>query len=317
MSEIGIKEQCFGVEVEMTGITREQAAKALAQYFDKTASHIDGPHDVWEILDKENKVWRLRDTDNIAAQRNHDGGYIQTSDLQYRIELLTPKLEYNELAKLNGCLNALRLSGCHINGTCGLHILIDSENHNRQSIKNLIGIMFSKEDMIFKALGISEERAARWCRKVREPMLERARKLSSDETKDLTKLEAIWFNSGINSDDAATEYYALDLNSAFYHGMIKFRCFNATFQPKRIKAYLDLCLAVSSQAIRQRSTVKQKTETENEKFTFRVWLVRLGLNGDEYKTTRDVLLEKLEGDMAYRYGKDKHREKKTQRSQAR
>ena len=29
MSEIGIKDQCFGVEVEMTGITREQAAHAL------------------------------------------------------------------------------------------------------------------------------------------------------------------------------------------------------------------------------------------------------------------------------------------------
>ena len=33
MSEIGIKDQCFGVEVEMTGITREQAAHALADYF--------------------------------------------------------------------------------------------------------------------------------------------------------------------------------------------------------------------------------------------------------------------------------------------
>ena len=30
---IGMKDQCFGVEVEMTGITREQAARALAAYF--------------------------------------------------------------------------------------------------------------------------------------------------------------------------------------------------------------------------------------------------------------------------------------------
>ena len=28
----GLKDQCFGVEVEMTGITREQAAQALADY---------------------------------------------------------------------------------------------------------------------------------------------------------------------------------------------------------------------------------------------------------------------------------------------
>ncbi len=30
---IGIKNQCFGVEIEMTGLTREQAAQALAEYF--------------------------------------------------------------------------------------------------------------------------------------------------------------------------------------------------------------------------------------------------------------------------------------------
>ena len=29
----GLKDQCFGVEVEMTGITRKQAAQALADYF--------------------------------------------------------------------------------------------------------------------------------------------------------------------------------------------------------------------------------------------------------------------------------------------
>ena len=40
MSEIGIKDQCFGVEVEMTGITREQAAKALAEYFGTTPRHV-------------------------------------------------------------------------------------------------------------------------------------------------------------------------------------------------------------------------------------------------------------------------------------
>ena len=32
MNEVGLKDQCFGVEVELTGITREQAAQALADY---------------------------------------------------------------------------------------------------------------------------------------------------------------------------------------------------------------------------------------------------------------------------------------------
>ena len=32
---IGIKDQCFGVEIELTGITRAEAAEALAAYFEK------------------------------------------------------------------------------------------------------------------------------------------------------------------------------------------------------------------------------------------------------------------------------------------
>ena len=42
MSEIGIKDQCYGVEVEMTGITREQAARALADYFGTEPRHTGG-----------------------------------------------------------------------------------------------------------------------------------------------------------------------------------------------------------------------------------------------------------------------------------
>ena len=61
-----------------------------------------------------------------------------------------------------------------------------------------------------------------------------------------------------------------------------------------------------AQAIAQRSTVMRKTKSENELFTFRVWLVRLGLNGEEFKHTRDHLLAHLEGDRAWRHDKDSY-----------
>ena len=38
---------------------------------------------------------------------------------------------------------------------CGIHVHVDASNHNRQSLKNLIGIMYSKEDILFKALQVS------------------------------------------------------------------------------------------------------------------------------------------------------------------
>ena len=92
----------------------------------------------------------------------------------------------------------------------------------------------------------------------------------------------------------------------FYRGTVEFRCFNSTLHAGRAKAYIDLCLAMSAQAINQRSTVMRKTHSDNELFTFRVWLVRLGLNGPEFKHTRDHLLANLEGDRAWRYDKDSY-----------
>ena len=41
-------------------------------------------------------------------------------------------------------------------------------------------------------------------------------------------------------------------------------------------------------------------QTENEKYAFRIWLLRLGMNGDEYKQTRKVLMKNLTGHAAFR-----------------
>ena len=43
----------------------------------------------------------------------------------------------------------------------------------------------------------------------------------------------------------------------------------------------------------------KKTETDNDKYTFRVWLMRLGMIGNEYKLVRKILLQNLDGNGAY------------------
>ena len=164
------------------------------------------------------------------------------------------------------------------------------------------------QDILFKALQVNEARAGRWCKKVREPMLREARTLSSDETTDLTQLEKIWYEGEVENTDHYnwTRYYDLNLHSVFYRGTVEWRCFNSTLHAGKVAAYVNLCLVISSQAIAQRSTVMRKAHSDNELFTFRVWLVRLGLNGKEFKHTRDHLLVNLEGDRAWRRDKDNY-----------
>lgn len=321
---IGLKDQYFGVEVEMTGLTREDAAEALAAYFGTEARHTGGTYDAWSVTDTKRKVWKLMSDSSINTEiPSEDGyGYEDISDKDYRVEMVTPKLSYSRLPVLRDCLRVLAQAGAKVNDSCGIHVHVDAANHNRQSLKNLMGIMFSKEDILFKALQVNEGRAKEWCKKIREPMLRQARALSADETKDLTELERIWYEGidGHSEHYNWTRYHALNLHSVFYRGTVEFRCFNSTLDPARVAAYVNLCLAMSSQAIAQRSTVMRKTQSDNELFTFRVWLVRLGLNGPEFKETRDKLLENLPGDRAWRHDKDSYevnRKKKRNRENER
>ena len=308
-----IKQQCFGVEIEMTGITREQAARAVAEYFG--SRDISGSYS-WSVMDNDGKQWKFVSDGSIHTEIKSGSTYRRISDNSYAVELVTPKLTYEELPKLQEVVRTLRRAGAKVNESCGLHCHVDAANHNRQSLKNLIGIMYSKEDMLFKALQVNESRAAQYCQKVREPMLQKARRLSSDETRDYTRLESIWYEGSVDTHDHYnwTRYYALNLHSVFYRGTVEFRMFNSTLHAGRVAAYVNLCLAISAQAIAQRSTVMHKTQSDNEKFTFRVWLVRLGLNGDEFKNTRDHLLANLDGDRAWRYDKDSYEKKKTRKS---
>ena len=76
--------------------------------------------------------------------------------------------------------------------------------------------------------------------------------------------------------------------------------FNSTLHAGEVKSYIQLCLAISHQALIQQRAMRTRTQSENEKYTFRTWLLRLGLIGDEFKTARQHLLKNLDGNIAWK-----------------
>lgn len=54
----------------------------------------------------------------------------------------------------------------------------------------------------------------------------------------------------------------------------------------------------------KRVTAKEK-ETDNQKYAFRCFLLRLGFIGDDYKAARKILLRNLEGSGAFKSGNPK------------
>ena len=77
---IGIKDQCFGVEIELTGITREEAAEALGAYFGTTPQRSYDNYDSWYVPDREGKQWRIMSDGSIRAEWKDDGHYRRTAD---------------------------------------------------------------------------------------------------------------------------------------------------------------------------------------------------------------------------------------------
>ena len=133
----------------MTGITRKQAANAVAALFGTTAVHLSSSrtYDPWEVKDNEGKTWRFVADGSITGQRREDGHIVLADRKPYKVELNSPKLEYSEMDKLQEVVRSLRRAGAFVNSSCGLHVHVDASNHTPQSLKNALSIMYSKEDI--------------------------------------------------------------------------------------------------------------------------------------------------------------------------
>ncbi len=300
-----LKQQFFGIEVEMTGVTRWDAAAALSEYFGNPVHKVFGGYDKHEIKDNEGKTWTLMFDSSIKALRKVSTGYTETSAKEYKVELVSPKLEYSEIEKLQEVVRTLRKAGATTTSTCGIHIHVDGKNHDVRSLKNCLTIMYSKEDLLYKALQVGASRAS-YCKKTNQRILDNVRR-----KKNLTmeELQGIWYETASKEQSEycasqhyhGSRYHCLNIHPFFSKGTIEFRLFNSTLHAGEVKAFVHLALAISAQGITQKTAQAKKTTSDNEKFTFRTWLLRLGLNGEEFKNTRMHLMKHLDGDAAWRY----------------
>ena len=69
---------------------------------------------------------------------------------------------------------------------------------------------------------------------------------------------------------------------------------------EEMEAFAVLIVFMVNFAKSIKSASRKTAQEENPKFAFRTWLIRLGMNGDEFKTARKVLLAKLDGNSAFR-----------------
>lgn len=90
----------------------------------------------------------------------------------------------------------------------------------------------------------------------------------------------------------------------FTDNNIEIRAFNSSLNAGVLRAYISLVLTVSNQALTQKSASPRVTQSENPRYTFRCWLIRIGLNRQEFKNCRSHLLSHLEGNIAWLHPED-------------
>ncbi|MBQ7574360.1 MAG: virulence protein [Clostridia bacterium] len=83
---------------------------------------------------------------------------------------------------------------------------------------------------------------------------------------------------------------------------ISFRWFN-NVEPRIAKAYDEFLSALYKFTNKQTRINSTEAKSENKKYAFRCFLLRLGFIGSEYKETRKILLRNLEGSSAFKNGR--------------
>ena len=290
-----MRTQRFGIEIEMTGLSRAAAAKTVAGFFHTMATYVGGGYDAYEIRDPSGRSWKIVSDASIRAE-NAEGGHASDRN---KVEFVSPICVYDDIPTIQQLVRELRAKGARVNNTCGIHVHVDASPHTAQTLRNLVNIMAAKEDILYKALQVKPSRE-RYCKKVDTSFLDR---MNHTHPRSKDALENLWYR-GLpgrryhHYDES--RYHGLNLHSVFSKGTVEFRIFNSTLHAGEVKTYIQLCLAISHQGLVHRGASHTRMQSDNEKYTFRTWLLRLGMIGDEFKTARMFLLKNLEGNIAWK-----------------
>lgn len=286
---IGIKDQAFGIELEFGGMTRKKAAATIAKVLNGRPRYDAGGYDKFTVTAPDGRDWTIMSDASVNAQ----GGQA--------CEFVTPKCTYDDIDTVQACIRALRKAGAKVNQSCGLHIHIDGANHTAKSLKNLAFTFRAKQDLIFKSVAPNRI-GNRYCKPLTDDLVDNIKKIKKLEAESMKEA---WYGTYDDFRDEsahyhASRYHALNLHSLWYRGTVEFRLFNSTLHAGEVRAYLNLCLAMSAAAINAKRASAEPLDNGNDKYAMRCWLLRLGFIGDEWSTVRKHLLKNLDGNAAWR-----------------
>ena len=161
-----------------------------------------------------------------------------------------------------------------------LEIGLPLEGYQGQSLRNLLNIIYSKQPLIKKALDLDTDLVSKEV-------------INALDQQPMTTLE--------HFQKALADKNCPGIRFDFKNETITFRLGQSGDDPEKVEAATRLLALVNLNARRSKQNISAKVKaTDNEKYTFRTWLLRLGMIGDDYRLARKVLLKNLSGNSAFR-----------------
>lgn len=164
-----------------------------------------------------------------------------------------------------------------------LELAFPVSQHNGVSLRNLVNLLYSRGKLIGKATGGHFH--------VEEGLVE---KLKDDSC----TFAIMNFINAVS--DYETEHGAALEGLKITTEKVTFTGFPTAPDHEHLTAFAQLAVLMNQQAISQKRIQAKDVNDENEKYALRTWLLRLGMNGPDFKETRKILMEKLSGHAAFR-----------------
>lgn len=164
-----------------------------------------------------------------------------------------------------------------------LELAFPVSQHNGVTLRNLVNLLYSRGKLIGKATGGHFH--------VEEGLVE---KLKDDSC----TFAIMNFINAVS--DYETEHGAALEGLKITTEKVTFTGFPTAPDHEHLTAFAQLAVLMNQQAISQKRIQAKDVNDENEKYALRTWLLRLGMNGPDFKETRKILMENLSGHAAFR-----------------
>ena len=121
-----MREQKFGIEIEMTGITRQRAAEVMAAIFPlRPAMTVEAMKCTVSGM-RQAVRWKVMYDSSIEAQKK-GGGYAGS---EYKVEFVSPICEYADIPVIQELIRQLRHAGAVAGKNTGIHVHINAAPHD-------------------------------------------------------------------------------------------------------------------------------------------------------------------------------------------